>query len=79
MDEHAGADVLMDVGGAAEGVLAACAARCVGGDIRGHDPDQVLTLDDLCRADSVFVAATGVTDGELLEGVRYFSTGAVTQ
>jgi fructose-1,6-bisphosphatase II len=97
MDEHAGADVLMGVGGAAEGVLAACAARCLGGDIQarlwlrpdsadgqdaaaqGYDPDQVLTLDDLCRADNVFVAATGVTNGELMEGVRYFSTGAVTQ
>jgi fructose-1,6-bisphosphatase II len=97
MEEHAGADVLMGVGGAPEGVLAACAARCLGGDIQarlwlrsdtddtdaaaseGHLPGRVLTLDDLCRSDNVFVATTGVTNGELLEGVRYFSTGAVTQ
>jgi fructose-1,6-bisphosphatase II len=97
MEEHAGADVLMGVGGAPEGVLAACAARCLGGDIQarlwlrpdsddseiaaaeGHSAVRVLTLDDLCRSENVFVATTGVTNGELLEGVRYFSTGAVTQ
>jgi fructose-1,6-bisphosphatase II len=38
----------------------------------------VLTLDDLCHGNQVFVAATGVTDGELLKGVRYMGDGADT-
>ncbi len=45
----------------------------------GVDIGRVLTLDDLCSGENVFVAATGVTDGELLGGVRYSSTGAVTE
>jgi fructose-1,6-bisphosphatase II len=97
LEEHAAADMLMGIGGAPEGVLAACAARCLGGDIQarlwfrpetddaeiatreGRTAAHVLTLDDLCRSNNVFVAATGVTSGELMDGVRYFSTGAITQ
>jgi fructose-1,6-bisphosphatase II len=45
----------------------------------GYDIDKVLTLDDLVSGDDVFFAATGVTDGELLRGVRYFGDGASTQ
>jgi fructose-1,6-bisphosphatase II len=44
----------------------------------GYDADRVLTTDDLVAGDNVFVAATGVTDGALLEGVRYTPEGAVT-
>jgi len=44
----------------------------------GYDIDRVLTTDDLVAGDDVFVAATGVTDGALLRGVRYVRTGAVT-
>jgi fructose-1,6-bisphosphatase II len=44
----------------------------------GEDPDRVLTTDDLVGGDNVFVAATGVTDGALLRGVRYTRGGAVT-
>jgi fructose-1,6-bisphosphatase II len=44
----------------------------------GYDPDRVLTTDDLVGGDNVFVAATGVTDGALLRGVRYTRGGAVT-
>lgn len=44
----------------------------------GMDLDQVLTIDDLVRGDNVFFAATGITDGELLEGVRYYGGGART-
>ena len=44
----------------------------------GYDPDRVLTTDDLVGGDDVFVAATGVTDGALLRGVRYTRGGAVT-
>ncbi len=45
----------------------------------GYDIDKVLMLDDLVSGDDVFFAATGVTDGELLRGVRYFGDGASTQ
>jgi fructose-1,6-bisphosphatase II len=45
----------------------------------GYDLDQVLDIDDLVRGDNVFFAATGVTDGELLRGVRFDRQGALTQ
>jgi fructose-1,6-bisphosphatase II len=45
----------------------------------GYDLDKVLTLDDLVSGDDVFFAATGITDGELLRGVRYWGEGAGTQ
>lgn len=44
----------------------------------GLDLERVLTIDDLVRGDNVFFAATGVTDGELLQGVKYFGSGAKT-
>jgi fructose-1,6-bisphosphatase II len=46
---------------------------------QGYDLDKVLTIDDLVRGDNVFFAATGVTDGELLRGVRFDRRGALTQ
>jgi len=49
--------------------------RCLEG---GLDPERVLTTDDLAAGDDIFFAATGITDGELLKGVRYFSNGART-
>ena len=45
----------------------------------GLDLDQVLTENDLVRSENVFFAATGITDGELLQGVHYTSTGATTE
>ena len=45
----------------------------------GYDLDSVLTTDDLVRGDNCFFAATGITDGELLHGVRYDEWGATTQ
>jgi fructose-1,6-bisphosphatase II len=45
----------------------------------GYDLDKVLDIDDLVRGDNVFFAATGVTDGELLRGVRFDRRGALTQ
>jgi fructose-1,6-bisphosphatase II len=45
----------------------------------GYDLDQVLTIDDLVKGNNCFFAATGVTDGELLRGVRYDKGGARTQ
>ena len=47
-------------------------------DEEGLDLEQVLTTDDLVQGDNVFFAATGVTDGELLQGVKYFGSGAKT-
>ena len=44
----------------------------------GYDPERVLTTDDLVGGDNVFVAATGVTDGALLRGVRFTPGGAMT-
>ncbi len=93
---EAGVDVLFGVGGTPEGVVAAAALKCMGGEIQGrlyprneeeknlaiaagYDFSQVLTTDDLVRGDNCFFAATGVTDGELVRGVRYDSRGARTQ
>ena len=44
----------------------------------GYNFDEILTIDDLVSSDDVFFAATGITDGELLDGVHYTSSGAVT-
>jgi fructose-1,6-bisphosphatase II len=90
-----GIDLLLGVGGTPEGIIAACAIKCLGGIIQGklaprddqersqaisagHDLDQVLTTDDLVTSDDAFFAATGITDGELMAGVRYKSGGATT-
>ena len=45
----------------------------------GYDLDRVLTADDLCSGDDVFFSATGVTDGDVLQGVRYRGPGATTE
>jgi fructose-1,6-bisphosphatase II len=91
-----GSDVLFGIGGTPEGVIAACALKCLGGAIfgrlwprndeerqtalgAGYDLDKVLTTDDLVSGDDVFFAATGITDGDLLRGVRYWGNGARTQ
>jgi fructose-1,6-bisphosphatase II len=91
-----GANVLFGIGGTPEGVIAACALKCLGGAMQGklwprnadertaaldagYDLDRVLTIDDLVSGEDVFFAATGITDGELLRGVRYFGDGARTQ
>jgi len=90
-----GVDLLLGVGGTPEGIIAACAIKCLGGTIQGrlwprddaerakaleagHDLDRVLHTDDLVRSDNVFFVATGITDGELLRGVRYRAGGATT-
>src|SRR3989304_459966 len=91
--EGSGVDVLMGIGGAPEGVIAAAALRCVGGDMQGRlkprnneeierarkmgipDINRVYGIDDLA-AGGVMFAATGVTDGDYLRGVRFFGGGA---
>jgi fructose-1,6-bisphosphatase II len=91
-----GVDALVGIGGTPEGVLAACALRCLGGQMfgrliarsdseraaildAGFDLDRTLTTTDLVAGDNVFFAATGVTDGSLLRGVRFESHRIITQ
>lgn len=91
-----GVDIMMGIGGTPEGIIAACAMKCLGGVIQGrlwpvdeaerqraidagHDLDRVLTTDDLVASDDCFFVATGITDGELLRGVRYSSGRASTE
>jgi fructose-1,6-bisphosphatase II len=90
-----GVDLMLGIGGTPEGVIAACAIKCLGGVIlgrlaprdederrkaldAGHDLSRVLTTDDLVRSDDVFFAASGITDGELMDGVRYKHGGGCT-
>ncbi|MDT0202177.1 class II fructose-bisphosphatase [Nocardioides sp. AE5] len=90
-----GIDLLMGIGGTPEGIITACAMKCIGGVIQGrlwpsddderqravdagHDLDAVLTTDDLVTGDDCFFVATGITDGELMKGVRYRPGGATT-
>src|ERR671925_1305203 len=94
--EGTGVDVLVGIGGTPEGVIAACALKCLDAAMfgrlwprddderraaldQGCDLDRVLTIDDLVRGQNVFFAASGVTDGELLRGVRFDRRGARTQ
>ncbi|GAB2812975.1 class II fructose-bisphosphatase [Actinocorallia aurea] len=93
--EGTGVDLLLGIGGTPEGIIAACAMKCLGGVIQsrlwpqddaerrkaidaGHDLGRVLTTDDLVSSDDVFFAATGITDGELVKGVRYVKGVATT-
>lgn len=91
---RSGVDVLMGVGGAPEGIITAAAIRCVGGDFQGrlvpHDDaaeeemktlgleKRIYPIDEIAPND-VMVAATGVTSGDSLRGVSYFSGGARTE
>ena len=95
LEERSRIDILLGIGGATEGVVAACAIKCLGGDMQGRlwlrdgeeaiakeegiDPTKLLNLDDLCRSDLSMLVATGVTDGELLQGVSYVRGSAYTQ
>jgi fructose-1,6-bisphosphatase II / sedoheptulose-1,7-bisphosphatase len=96
--EETGIDMYVGTGGAPEGVLAAAALRCVGGQMQGRlvldtpekrerakrlgieDPDRIYSVTDLASGDVLF-AATGVTDGSMLDGVKirpgYFETSTV--
>ena len=94
-DEDTTIDMYMGQGGAPEGVLAAAALRCVGGQFNGRlvfrnddekararkwgidDLDRIYTRDDLVKGDCIF-AATGVTSGSLLDGVKYLRDGRMT-
>ncbi|MEO9615826.1 MAG: class II fructose-bisphosphatase [Nitratireductor sp.] len=86
--DETGIDIYIGIGGAPEGVLAAAALRCIGGQMQGRlqlntedkiararkmgidDPDKIYQMDEMARGDVLF-AATGVTDGNLLSGVKF--------
>ena len=94
--EGTGVHMMIGIGGAPEGVIAAAAVKCLGGDMQGilrpeneqeiaraltmgiTDVHKVLTIDDLVKGDDAFFAATAITQGDLLNGVRYFGGGART-
>jgi fructose-1,6-bisphosphatase II len=93
--DDTGIDLLLGIGGTPEGIISACAIKCLGGVIQGrlwpqddderqravdagHDLDRVLSTEDLVRGENCFFVATGITDGELLRGVRYRAGGATT-
>jgi len=82
---NTGIDLLMGIGGTPEGVIAAAAMICLGGAIQsqlyedGKVFGAVLHTKDLVNSEDVFLAATGITDGELIKGIRYTSFGAVSQ
>jgi fructose-1,6-bisphosphatase II len=79
-----GIDLLMGIGGTPEGVITAVAMICLGGAIQGQlhkdgvTEARVLTTSDLCNSDDVFLSATGITDGELVQGIRYTKFGATS-
>ncbi len=86
---------VMGIGGAPEGVLAAAALKCLGGEIQGRfkprneseqkrlesmgaSTGQVYKTEDLAPGQNIVFSATGITDGDLLNGVRFFKNGART-
>ncbi len=94
-DPTTGIDMYMGIGGAPEGVLAAAALRCIGGQMQGRlvtdsddqkaraakmgvkDFNKKYTMEEMASGDVIF-AATGVTDGNILEGIRYVRGGFTT-
>jgi len=93
--EGTGIDLLLGTGGSPEGVISACAIKCLQGMMQvrlyprndqerqaaldaGYDLSRVLTTEDLVRG-AAFFAATGISDGDLLQGVRYRGEQATTQ
>ncbi len=93
---HSQVDILMGIGGVAEGVIGACAVKAKGGamlgrlapqtpdeqdavDAAGLDTAQILRCNDLVSSNDIFFAATGITDGPVLAGVRYHGNSAETE
>lgn len=92
-----GIDVMFGIGGAPEGVLAAAALQCLGGEIQGRltprndeerqraadmlggNPERMLYMKDFVRSSDVIFACTGITKGDMLDGVRFTAEGAMTQ
>ena len=81
---NTGIDLLMGIGGTPEGVITATAMICLGGSVQGQlhqdgvTSKEVLTTRDLCNSNDVFLAATGITHGELVDGIRFTPQGAIS-
>ncbi len=90
-----GVHAVMGIGGAPEGVLAAAALRCLGGEIQGRfkprndderrrlesmgaNEERIYRTEDLASGQNIVFGATGITDGDLLRGVKFFKNGART-
>ena len=94
--EGSGVHMYIGRGGAPEGVLAAVAVKCLGGDMQGRlypedeeqikrchamgitDVNKVLTLEDMVKGDDCMFTATGITNCNMLNGLRYFNGGVRT-
>ncbi len=93
-DPRSGVDIMMGIGGAAQGIIIACAVKALGGAYlarlapqsreereaiasAGLDTRRVLTGDDIVTSNEIFVAATGITDSAVLDGVHY--RGAIAE
>ena len=95
-EKDSGIDVLFGTGGAPEGVIAAAALQCLGGEIQSRlcfrneeekeraqamgiqDLEKVYRIEDLARGEDIMFAATGVTDGDMLKGIKYSKGKAKT-
>ncbi|SOE08362.1 fructose-1,6-bisphosphatase class II [Hoeflea halophila] len=93
--DETGIDIYLGIGGAPEGVLAAAALRCIGGQMQGRlqlnteekvaraakmgisDPNKIYSMEEMASGDVLF-AATGVTDGNMLQGVRFTRDAIIT-
>jgi fructose-1,6-bisphosphatase II len=95
MSENSPVDLLWGIGGTPEGVITACAVKCLSGRLigrlwprddaerraaldAGYDLDRVLDEDALVASEDCFFSATGVTDGDVLQGVRYQGAGGAS-
>ena len=93
--EDTGIDILLGTGGSPEGVISACAIKCLQGGMQvklfprndrerqsaleaGYDLDRVLSAEELVKGNAFF-AATGISDGDLLKGVRFSGRRATTE
>ena len=93
--EESGVDLIMGRGGAPEGVIAAAALKCLGGDFQGRlhptdekqearckdlhsDLNKVYEIDDLVKGKEVIFSVTGISKGEILDGVKYYENNIAT-
>ena len=93
--EESGVDLIMGRGGAPEGVIAAAALKCLGGDFQGRlhptdekqearcrdlhsDLNKVYEIDDLVKGNEVIFSVTGISKGEILDGVKYYESNIAT-
>lgn len=93
--DDSGVDIMMGMGGAPEGVIAAAALKCLGGDFQGKlhptddaqkercaqlhsDLEKIYDIEDLVKGNEVIFSVTGITSGEILEGVKYMGKDKAT-